>query len=69
MQLDHVIFLVVDLPPLDEPTSFERDTDSCVICGADTGIRSSAPIDTRSGYVEGAGQLCATCSTHVFSAH
>lgn len=33
----------------------------CVLCGGQTGYKRSAPIQQRSHYVEGAGQLCESC--------
>lgn len=35
--------------------------EQCVICGANTQYRFHDHIDTRIGYVEGAGQLCTRC--------
>jgi hypothetical protein len=36
-------------------------TDLCVGCGADTGIAKEEPVDGRSFYIEGCGQLCQEC--------
>ena len=33
----------------------------CVSCGKPTKIRKDEPIDLRSSYVQGAGQLCGPC--------
>lgn len=50
--------------------SFERDiyegikdgcicyTDSCVICGADTGVDITVPFSERYNYIDGLGQSC-----------
>jgi hypothetical protein len=35
--------------------------EQCVMCGADTQYRFHDHIDTRIGYIEGAGQLCTKC--------
>ena len=42
------------------------DDDPCVLCGGKTGIERSKPIQQRTYYVEGAGQLCERryCSTY-----
>ena len=44
----------------------ESDTDSdydhCVRCGKITKYKKTDNIDYRSGYIEGAGQLCFECS-------
>ena len=33
----------------------------CVVCGAETGIPLTLPIQLRHGYVEGVGQCCEDC--------
>jgi|TARA_B100000586_G_C20080173_1_gene414993 hypothetical protein len=43
----------------DESTS---DNDVCVGCGAVTKYKKSDHVDTRMGYIEGAGQLCPRCN-------
>ncbi len=35
--------------------------EQCVMCGANTQYRFNDHIDTRIGYIEGAGQLCNKC--------
>jgi len=35
--------------------------DKCVMCGVETPYEETVHIDYRTGYIEGAGQLCATC--------
>lgn len=35
--------------------------DKCVICGADTGVPQSTPVDERKRYISGCGQLCRDC--------
>jgi hypothetical protein len=35
--------------------------DNCVMCGEQTPYERDQHIDTRFGYVEGAGQLCRDC--------
>jgi len=38
------------------------DFESCIKCGTVTGVRKDANVEFRPNYVEGAGQLCTTCS-------
>ena len=35
--------------------------DSCVLCGNQTHYELDTHIDNRVGYIEGMGQLCASC--------
>ena len=35
--------------------------DLCVLCKANTGVRTDCPIEQRTYYVEGCGQLCEEC--------
>ena len=35
--------------------------EKCVLCGADTEIPITTPIEEREDYIQGCGQLCATC--------
>lgn len=37
------------------------DIENCVLCGAETPYKRSTHIDYRTGYIEGAGQLCKSC--------
>lgn len=39
----------------------ENGTERCCVCGTDTQVPASLPIEMRSGYVEGVGQLCLRC--------
>ncbi len=48
----------------DKPTGTGAERDEkeyCVLCHGDTGYRKTTPIDQRSYYVEGCGQLCEDC--------
>jgi len=36
----------------------EDGFDLCVVCKAKTRYKTETPVDQRTGYVEGAGQLC-----------
>lgn len=38
------------------------EIDYCVACGAPTPFRKNDPIEMRTGYVEGCGQLCGSCA-------
>lgn len=40
-------------------------TEKCVLCGTDTEIEVSTPIDIRKHYICGAGQLCEICYAKV----
>ena len=40
----------------------EEEFDVCVICGETTKYKKTDNIVFRSGYIEGAGQLCFMCS-------
>ncbi len=43
-------------------TDQEQDEiDPCIQCGKDTNYKKRDHIDTRIGYIEGAGQLCPRC--------
>ena len=35
--------------------------ENCIICGKETTVDVSTHIDFRTGYIEGAGQLCIEC--------
>lgn len=35
--------------------------DTCILCGAETPYEYETHIDMRTGYIEGAGQLCVKC--------
>lgn len=39
--------------------------DKCVLCGIDTEVEVSTPIDIRKHYISGAGQLCEVCYAKV----
>ena len=47
---------------MDNKSSTEEERDLCVVCGAVTNYKKTDHIDTRTGYIEGSGQLCAKCS-------
>ena len=47
----------LELFPNDEFDMFE----TCIQCGVETTILKTTHIDFRTGYVEGAGQLCREC--------
>ena len=36
-------------------------TELCVVCGAETGMPLTIPVDLRRGYVDGVGQCCDGC--------
>lgn len=42
------------------------ETDKCVSCDEDTGVRKDMPVDVRLFYVEGAGQLCKKCWNKIY---
>jgi hypothetical protein len=37
--------------------------ETCILCGKETTVDINTHIDFRTGYIEGAGQLCTTCYT------
>ena len=39
----------------------DNPIEKCVMCGEDTAYRLKEHIDMRTGYIEGAGQLCSRC--------
>ena len=41
--------------------------ETCVSCNTITEVLVNEPVTTRLHYVEGAGQLCKTCYTQVYS--
>ena len=40
----------------------EEDLEICIKCGKLTNIEKTSNVAYRSGYIEGAGQLCFMCS-------
>lgn len=42
--------------------NFDKEYDMCVSCGSPTSYKKSSNIVHRYGYIEGAGQLCITCT-------
>lgn len=36
-------------------------TEQCVLCGRNTGVPTSKPVEDRMNYVYGCGQLCGLC--------
>ena len=45
----------------EEKTKNEEEYDICVVCGKVTSYKKTDNIVFRSGYIEGAGQLCFVC--------
>ena len=45
-----------------------NNTDNCIHCNKDTGVPSSANVDFRKNYVDGAGQLCDECFVRIYDA-
>lgn len=43
-------------------TKKEDEYDSCVVCGAKTRFKKTTPLEMRSDYLPGAGQLCPRCA-------
>lgn len=44
-----------------EAPSKKVKNEECVLCGCDTGILESVPVQDRKYYVHGCGQLCESC--------
>lgn len=40
----------------------ESEYEVCVLCGKKTNIPKSRPVESRSDYLPGAGQLCHECA-------
>lgn len=40
----------------------DDDYEICVICGAQTSVKKSEPVDRRTDYFPGSGQLCHECA-------
>ncbi len=40
---------------------FEEEFEICITCGATTTYKKTDNVIFRSGYIEGAGQLCLEC--------
>ena len=47
---------------VDENQEEKEELDICVNCGTETKYKKTDNIVFRSGYIEGAGQLCFKCS-------
>lgn len=43
-----------------------KETETCVICGGDTGVPKGLDISYRMYYVQGTGQLCDDCWDETF---
>jgi len=43
-------------------SSTDEEIELCVNCGKETQYKKSDHIDTRLGYIKGAGQLCSRCN-------
>ena len=39
----------------------KTELEKCVFCGKTTNVPVDTPIELRTNYIEGAGQLCARC--------
>ena len=55
--------IFISIPP--DPS--DPDIDNCVVCNEPTEYKTTDPIQERSGYFEGCGQLCRPCMTKVTS--
>ena len=40
----------------------EKELEICISCGTETEVKKTDNVIYRSGYIEGAGQLCLKCS-------
>lgn len=43
-----------------------KDYERCAMCGKVTDVSADTPIEMRSCYVEGAGQLCRDCWAEIY---
>lgn len=46
---------------MDSSSTEEEEVELCVSCGKETKYKTSDHIDSRLGYIEGAGQMCPRC--------
>ena len=44
-----------------EERTVNENLEKCVICGKETDVPFDKPINERTGYIEGLGQLCLNC--------
>ena len=49
----------------EKPDKTQSEFECCVLCGAKTKVLKSTPVQARSDYIEGAGQLCARCAAEL----
>ena len=42
-------------------SSTDEEVELCIKCGTETKYKENDHIDHRTGYIEGAGQLCSRC--------
>lgn len=42
--------------------AFGDEFERCVVCGAETPFRRSTPVELRTEYIQGTGQLCRRCA-------
>ena len=74
---DKIILLnrIVDFSVFNNGIEFEKEEnkarkkviiEKCVSCGKETPYTTETPIDLRSHYVEGGGQLCEHCHTEIY---
>jgi hypothetical protein len=49
----------IDKVEVADPT--QNPVENCIMCGKETEYHFKDHVDFRTGYIEGAGQLCASC--------
>ena len=45
----------------DSTNEWREEFDNCLLCGEKTVYKTTDNIHSRTGYIEGAGQLCTSC--------
>ena len=45
----------------DSTNEWREEFDNCLLCGEKTVYKKTDNIHSRTGYIEGAGQLCTSC--------
>lgn len=47
----------------------DTGNDRCVCCGCDTGVATDTPVECRTNYIIGSGQLCKDCYIKLYLRH
>ena len=58
---------VIEFPLKNGLENKSKEFETCVLCGKLTSVRKDTPLDLRSDYLEGAGQLCYECPRELYN--